>query len=82
MDTRNLADVLARCPPAHRYKVKRFLADEADVPDPWYEPRRQTRFGVCLRGEPLEASKYDKDQGFEDVLDLCEAASTRLLNSL
>lgn len=60
MDGQNLRDVLARCPPAHRHKVKRFLDDDADVPDPWY-------------GEA---------DGFEHVLDLCEAASARLLDAL
>lgn len=60
MDGQNLRDVLARCPPAHRHKVRRLLDDDADVPDPWY-------------GEA---------DGFEHVLDLCEAASARLLDAL
>ncbi|HEY1099006.1 MAG TPA: low molecular weight protein-tyrosine-phosphatase [Myxococcota bacterium] len=59
MDAQNLSDVLARCPPEHHGKVRRFLGDD-DVPDPW--------FGGA--------------DGFERVLDLCEAASARLLDEL
>lgn len=60
MDGQNLRDVLARCPRVHQHKVRRFLDDNADVPDPFY-------------GEA---------DGFEHVLDLCEAASARFLDTL
>lgn len=34
MDKKNLADLQALCPPAHREKVSLFL-DDGDVPDPY-----------------------------------------------
>jgi protein-tyrosine phosphatase len=60
MDRDNLRDLFAIAPPGTEHKVRMLLADNRDVPDPYY-------------GGP---------RGFDNVLDLVEAACEQLLDEL
>ncbi|KKO46468.1 protein tyrosine phosphatase [Arsukibacterium ikkense] len=66
MDNDNLAELVRRCPPEYRHKIRLFLEYHPDYPQVTEVP------------DPY----YSGSKGFELVLDLIEQASEQLLQQL